>query len=59
VRPIPTTERLQGCRWHDQSAGILPNLRADPPGGEALERNPLDSLSYPRAVAWFCNFHHG
>jgi hypothetical protein len=57
MRPVPTTERLQGCRWHDQSAGILPNFRTDPLGGEALERNPLDSLSNPRAVEGFCDFH--
>jgi hypothetical protein len=45
MHPVPTTERLQGCRWYDQSAGILPNLRAAPPGGEVLERKPLDSLN--------------
>jgi len=55
MRPVPTTERVQGCRWHDQSTGILPNLRADPPGGEALERNRVDNLTNPRAVV-FCDF---
>src|ERR1700730_12027516 len=50
MRPVPITVRLQGCRWHDESAGILPHLRADPPGGEALERDALDSLRESRAI---------
>ena len=51
MRPVPTTERLQGCRWHDQSAGILPNLRRRYEEGSWAEQADLEPYRSLRPCA--------
>jgi hypothetical protein len=42
---VPTTECLQNDRGHDQSAGFLPDFRADPTVDEAINPDVSNYLS--------------
>src|SRR5260370_32369459 len=44
MRSIPTAERLQGGRRRNQPAGLLPDLRSEPPSAAALVDGFIDSL---------------
>jgi hypothetical protein len=42
---VPAAERLQNGRRHDQPAGLLPDIRADPAVGAAINADISNSLS--------------